>query len=194
MGKKGDSKTEESVSSHELNKRKLGKLNAAGPGHSHPMLDDLKASIWRCWDEIIGVHEYNVNAQQAVQWSATVAKEGALMGQRNTILHKDNVFYTWILGCSCPKAVSAAACVKDCWTVQWSLGPVQDLQCEKVNFIGQGCTQISSCFLCTIVEGTSMKTYAKYKKKKENRKSNSKDDEVEDDESVATVACVIITI
>lgn len=91
-------------------------------------------------------------------------------GQRNTILHKDNVFYTWILGCSCPKAVSAAACAKDCWTVQWSLGPVQDLQCEKVNFIGQGCTQISSCFLCTIVEGTSMKTYAKYKKKKREQK------------------------
>lgn len=98
MGKKGEGKTEESVSSHELNKRKLGKLNAAGPGH--PMLDDLKASIWRCWDEIIGVHEYNVNAQQAVQWSATVSKEGALMGQRNTILHKDNVFLhldSWVL-------------------------------------------------------------------------------------------------
>lgn len=100
MGKKGDSKTEESVSSHELNKRKLGKLNAAGPGRSRPMLDDLKASIWRCWDEIIGVHEYNVNAQQAVQWSATVATEGALMGpaqhnfaQRQCFLHLDS----WVL-------------------------------------------------------------------------------------------------
>lgn len=132
MGKKGDRKTEESVSSHELNKRKLGKFNAAWPGRSHPVLDDLLASMWRCWVEIIGVHEYNVNAQQAVQWSATVAKEGALLGQRSTVSHKDNVFYTWILGCSCPKAVSAAACAKDCRPGQWSLGTVQDLQCENV--------------------------------------------------------------
>lgn len=48
MGKKGEGQTEESVSFHEVKQVKLGKLNAAGLSRSLPMLDDLKASIWRC--------------------------------------------------------------------------------------------------------------------------------------------------
>lgn len=74
-------------------------------------------------------------------------------------------FYTWILGCSCPKAVSAAACAKGCRPAQWSLATVQDLQCENVNFIGQGCLQRWSCCLGIAVQGgKSMRTYAKYNK------------------------------
>lgn len=96
MGKKGEGQTEESVSSHELRQVKLGKSNAAGLSRRLAMLDDLKASIWRCCDEIIGVHDCNMDAQQAVQRSAAVAAEGwpstraeDSFAQRQCFLHLD---------------------------------------------------------------------------------------------------------
>lgn len=67
MAKKGEGPTEDSVTSHELKQVTLGKLDAAVSGRSLPTLDDHKASIWRCCDEIIGVHACNTDAQRAVQ-------------------------------------------------------------------------------------------------------------------------------
>lgn len=83
---------------------------------------------------------------------------------------KTMFFTLGFLGAHAPKLLVQQLVRRTAGLCKWSLGPVQDLQCEKVNFIGQGCTQISSCFLCTIVEGTSLKTYAKYRGKKRKQK------------------------